>query len=190
MDTRERLVRCTQALLWERGYVGTSPAAIQKRAGVGQGSMYHHFASKSDLALAAIQRCSLQIRSLVEKQFAGDGTVYERIENYLLSERKVLRGCQIGRLTQDPDIRANPILRQPVEETFTWVRGRMMDILQEGQVSGELSPQLDIEDVAEMIMSVLQGGIVLALAAGDERPYYRACKGMLSMLNLAKNQEK
>ena len=185
MDTRERLVRSTQALLWERGYVGTSPAAIQKRAGVGQGSMYHHFAGKSDLALAAIQRCSLQIRSLVEKQFAGDGSASERIENYLLSERKVLRGCQIGRLTQDPDIIANPVLRQPVEETFTWVRGRMVDILREGQANGEFSPKLEMEDVAEVIMSVLQGGIVLALAAGDERPYYRACKGVLAMLALS-----
>jgi AcrR family transcriptional regulator len=188
METRERLVRSAQALLWERGYVGTSPAAIQKRAGVGQGSMYHHFASKSDLALAAIQRCSLQIRSLVEKQFGGDGSAYERIEAYLLSERKVLRGCQIGRLTQDPEILSNPLLRQPVEETFAWVRSRMVEILKEGQDNGEFSRQLDMEDVAEMVMSVLQGGIVLALAAGDERPYYRASKGVLSMLALSDNR--
>lgn len=56
MNTAERLIESAQALLWERGYVGTSPRAIQERAGAGQGSMYHHFRGKPDLALAAMRR--------------------------------------------------------------------------------------------------------------------------------------
>src|SRR4051812_44423200 len=52
MSTSDRLVETTRELLWERGYVGTSPKAIQQRSGVGQGSMYHHFGGKPDLALA------------------------------------------------------------------------------------------------------------------------------------------
>ncbi|GGM28693.1 TetR/AcrR family transcriptional regulator [Dactylosporangium sucinum] len=56
MDAVDRLVTSTQALLWERGYTGTSPRAIQERAGAGQGSMYHHFRGKPDLAAAAIRR--------------------------------------------------------------------------------------------------------------------------------------
>src|SRR5688572_27007362 len=43
MSTSERLIESTRELLWERGYVGTSPKAILERAGAGQGSMYHHF---------------------------------------------------------------------------------------------------------------------------------------------------
>lgn len=188
MDTRERLIKSTQALLWERGYVGTSPRAIQKRAGAGQGSMYHHFSGKSDLALAAIQRCSEQIKSLVERQLSTEGTAYERVEAYLLGERKVLRGCQIGRLTQDPDIISNAILKRPVEETFDWVRKRMEDILREGQANGEFDEGLDMTEVAETIMAVLQGGIVLALAAGDEEPYQRAARGAMSLLSRARGK--
>src|SRR5690242_5436560 len=56
VDTAERLIRSTQELLWERGYVGTSPKAIQQRAEAGQGSMYHHFTGKPDLARQAIRR--------------------------------------------------------------------------------------------------------------------------------------
>ena len=37
----------------QRGYAGTSPKAIQERSGAGQGSMYHHFHGKPDLALVA-----------------------------------------------------------------------------------------------------------------------------------------
>ncbi|MEU8031330.1 helix-turn-helix domain-containing protein, partial [Streptomyces sp. NPDC049099] len=46
MSTPERLIESTRELLWERGYVGTSPKAILERAGAGQGSMYHHFKGK------------------------------------------------------------------------------------------------------------------------------------------------
>ena len=89
METRERLITSTQALLWERGYVGTSPKAIQQRAGVGQGSMYHHFGGKADLALAAIQRCAEQLKAFTETRLVRPGSAYSRIESFLLEERQV-----------------------------------------------------------------------------------------------------
>lgn len=188
-DTRERLIKSTQALLWERGYVGTSPKAIQQRAGAGQGSMYHHFASKSDLALAAIQRCAEQIQALAEKQFSLPGTACERIEAYLHIERKVLRGCQLGRLTQDPEIIADPKLRQPVDETFDWLRKRLQDVLAEGQANGEFDTDFDTKDVAATIAGVMQGGYVLAKAAGSDEPYYSAIRGILGMLASRKTEQ-
>ena len=63
MSTPERLIESTRELLWERGYVGTSPKAILERSGAGQGSMYHHFkGGKPDLALAAIRRTAEELR--------------------------------------------------------------------------------------------------------------------------------
>src|SRR3954447_17687343 len=124
METPERLIRSTQELLWERGYVGTSPKAIQHHAQAGQGSMYHHFAGKADLAAAAIRRSAEEVRVEAEATLSGAGTALEKISAYLLRERDVLRGCRIGRLTQDPDIVASAELRQPVAETFAWLRER------------------------------------------------------------------
>src|SRR5947209_5328288 len=118
MGTPERLIESTRELLWERGYVGTSPKAIQQRAGAGQGSMYHHFAGKPELALAAITRTAEEMRTKIEEQFTAPGTALARLTAYLRREREVLRGCPIGRLTQDPEVMADPVLRQPVQETF------------------------------------------------------------------------
>lgn len=67
MSTSERLIESTRDLLWERGYVGTSPKAILERAGAGQGSMYHHFKGKPDLALTAIRRTAEQLRAAAER---------------------------------------------------------------------------------------------------------------------------
>ena len=46
MSSRDQLTEAMAELLWERGYAATSPRDVMERAGVGQGSMYHHFSGK------------------------------------------------------------------------------------------------------------------------------------------------
>ncbi|MFC5720422.1 TetR/AcrR family transcriptional regulator [Streptomyces gamaensis] len=181
-STSERLVESTRELLWERGYVGTSPKAIQQRSGAGQGSMYHHFNGKHDLALAAIRRTAEEMRAKAEEQFSGPGTVLERIGAYLLRERDVLKGCPVGRLTQDPEIVADAVLREPVDETFAWLRGRLTELLEEGRTRGELAPGLDPAATASAMVATLQGGYVLARAAGSTEPFHQAVTGILQLL--------
>jgi TetR/AcrR family transcriptional regulator, transcriptional repressor for nem operon len=182
MSTAERLIESTRELLWERGYVGTSPKAIQQRAGAGQGSMYHHFAGKPELALAAIDRTARELRATAEAQFAAPGTALARVTAYLRRERDVLKGCPIGRLTQDPDVMADPTLRAPVEDTLAWLRERLAEVLAEGREHGELATSLDPRASAAAIVAVLQGGYVLARAADSVTPFEQAVDGLLAML--------
>ncbi|MDX3097903.1 TetR/AcrR family transcriptional regulator [Streptomyces sp. ME01-24h] len=180
--TPERLIESTRELLWERGYVGTSPKAIQQRSGVGQGSMYHHFSGKPELALAAVRRTAERMRAAAERELSLPGTAVERVSRYLRRERDVLRGCPIGRLTQDPEVVVNPRLRAPLDETFEWLRGRLADVLAEGQARGEIAPGLDTDDIAAALVAVLQGGYVLARASGSAAPFDQAVSGALSLL--------
>ncbi|MFJ4839752.1 TetR/AcrR family transcriptional regulator [Streptomyces sp. NPDC088746] len=182
MSTPDRLIEATQELLWERGYVGTSPKAIQQRAGAGQGSMYHHFAGKPDLALAAVLRTSAEMRKTAGRLLDGPGSAYERISAYLLRERDVLRGCPVGRLTMDPDVVASDALRAPVDETIGWLRGRLTEILQEGLDAGEFAPGLVPRDVAAAVVATVQGGYVLARASGSPAAFDSAVQGLLSLL--------
>jgi TetR/AcrR family transcriptional repressor of nem operon len=181
MSTPDRLIESTRELLWERGYVGTSPKMIQQRAGAGQGSMYHHFAGKPDLALAAMRRTAEKMRAEAEAQFTEPGTAVERITAYLRRERDVLRGCPIGGLSQDPEVVGSPELRAPVDETFGWLRGRLAEVIAEGRRHGEL-PHLDPADTATTLVAVLQGGYVLARAAGSAEPFDQAVTGALALL--------
>ncbi|MEU7830038.1 TetR/AcrR family transcriptional regulator [Nonomuraea sp. NPDC049129] len=182
MDTRERLIESTRELLWECGYVGTSPKAIQRRSGAGQGSMYHHFRGKSDLALAAITRSAEELRDRAEAELGGSGTPVQRIASYLRREREALRGCPVGRLTQDSDVMADPTLRRPIEETFAWLRDRLAGVLTEARAAGELATALDPAATATALVAVLQGAYVLARAAGDADVYAQAVDGALGLL--------
>ncbi len=182
MTTSERLIESTRELLWERGFTGTSPKAILQRAGVGQGSMYHHFAGKSDLALAAIRRTAESMRATAETALSGEGGAYDRVRAYLLRERDVLRGCPVGRLTMDPDVIADPALRQPVFETLDWLRGRIAGILRDGLEQGEFDAELDPEGTAAAVVATVQGGYVLARAAESPAPFDTAVHGVLTLL--------
>ncbi|MGH4035821.1 TetR/AcrR family transcriptional regulator [Actinomycetota bacterium Odt1-20B] len=186
MTTPERLIESTRELLWERGYVGTSPKAIQQRAGAGQGSMYHHFSGKPDLALAAIRRTAEELRAAADASLSGAGSAYERVESYLLRERDVLRGCPVGRLTMDPDVIESDELREPVTRTLEWLRGRLAEILQEGLDRGEFTDSLDPEEIASAVVATVQGGYVLARASGSPAAFDTGVRGLLALLGAAR----
>lgn len=183
METVERLIRSTQELLWERGYVGTSPKAIQRAADAGQGSMYHHFSGKAELARAAIERSGQELQTAADDNLGGTGTATDRITRYLERDRDVLKGCRMGRLTADPDVMADPSLRAPVDETFRWLRGRLAEVIAEGKKSGEYAASTNPEQLAATIAAVLQGGYVLARAANSTEPFDQAVHGLLNLLS-------
>ena len=182
VDTREQLIESTRELLWERGYVGTSPKAIQQRSGAGQGSMYHHFDGKHGLALAAIERNAADLVARAEADLGGPGSVTERVSRYMRRERAALRGCPVGRLTMDPDVMADQELRRPVADAFAAVRARLAAVLAAGRENGELDPSVDPAAVATTLIAVLQGGYVLARAAGSADTYPQAVEGALGLL--------
>jgi TetR/AcrR family transcriptional regulator, transcriptional repressor for nem operon len=182
VDARERLIEATQDLLWDRGYTGTSPKAIQRQADAGQGSMYHHFAGKHQLARAAIARSADQLRAEAEQAFAIDGTALDKISAYLTRQRDVLRGCRIGRLAADPDIIAAADLREPLLGTFGWLHGLLTGLIEDGQAAGEFAAQLDPASVAATIVATVQGGYVLARAAADPGQFELAITGLMALL--------
>ena len=55
---RQRLLEATVDLLVERGWSGTSTTLVSKRAGVSRGAQLHHFPTKNDLVLAAVEHLS------------------------------------------------------------------------------------------------------------------------------------
>ncbi|MFT4043626.1 MAG: helix-turn-helix domain-containing protein [Gordonia sp. (in: high G+C Gram-positive bacteria)] len=181
-DTKDLLIESTRELLWDRGYTATSPRAILDAAGVGQGSMYHHFRGKEQLAVAAIERNAEQMRAQIRAELATPGTAIERIGRYLHRERDILKGCRFGKLAQDREVTASDALRTPVNELFAWLRGELAGVIADGQRAGELPTGLDATRVAATIAATLQGGYVLARAAGDAAAFDAAIDGVLDLL--------
>jgi AcrR family transcriptional regulator len=52
---RQRLLEATVQCLAERGWSGTSTTLVSERAGVSRGAQLHHFPTKNDLVIAAVE---------------------------------------------------------------------------------------------------------------------------------------
>lgn len=187
MDSRELLIETMSELLWERGYADTSPRDVRERSGLGQGSLYHHFSTKRDLALAALERNVTDLLPATS-DLEGPGDPMSRIETYLLRPRDALRGCKVGRMTQDPQVREDPVLLAPVAHAFAQTNSMWVQVLREAIAAGQLRDDLEPVHLASTLMAVLQGGYVLAIAQQDSAPFEDACAGAVELLRAAAPQ--
>ena len=182
MESRERLVQTMSQLMWERGYAATSPREVRERSGVGQGSMYHHFPSKRDLALAALERNCADLLPATEELLAGPGDPMAKLTAYLTRPLPALKGCKVGRLTQDPLVAADPALLRPIADAFATVHEALARVIRDAVELGELDAALDPERLAYLLAATIQGGYVLAIAAQDPAPSVEARAGALELL--------
>jgi len=189
-DARQRLLAGTRELLWERGYAAMSPSAIIRRSGVGQGSMYHHFSGKQELAVAAFSAAAKETLAGAERVLRGKGSAPERIRGYLLRHRDVLRGCPVGRMAQDADVIAIDPLHELLRDVFTRMRAVVRKAIDEGMEAGEIPSTLDAAELADTVLAVVQGGYVLARAQGQPAPFNRAVRGAAALIDLARQQQR
>jgi AcrR family transcriptional regulator len=74
---RQRLLEATLELLIERGFSGTSTTLVSERAGVSRGAQLHHFPTKNDLVVAAVEHLAElrggELAESVSRLPQGDG---------------------------------------------------------------------------------------------------------------------
>jgi AcrR family transcriptional regulator len=79
-ETRDRLLDAGAALFAERGFSGTSVAAIAKRAGVTTGAIYSNFAGKDDLFTAVVERHMKRQAETYRDLYSEGGAPAERMQ--------------------------------------------------------------------------------------------------------------
>lgn len=182
VGTKDRLIAATQELLWERGYAATSPKDILQKAEAGQGSMYHHFSGKQDLAVTALEETAAGMRASAEMLLHGEGSPVDRVKAYLTRQRDSLKGCRIGRMTYDTNVLTSPELLAPVTQTLAWLVETLAGVIAEGIECGQLRADVDAREVASMVVATIQGGYVLARAGQDPAAFDAAVRGALQSL--------
>jgi hypothetical protein len=108
-----------------------------------------------------------------------------KLTEYLSRPLPALKGCKVGRLTQDPVVASDSELLQPVTDAFAAVHRALAPVIREAIQLGQLDPDLDPEQVAYLLTATIQGGYVLAIAAQDPGPFDAARAGALALLRAA-----
>jgi AcrR family transcriptional regulator len=177
-NTRERLIDAARFLFWERGYGAASMSEILARAGANSGSFYHFFDSKEALLLVVLETYQHGLEpAIVEpaRQLAADPI--ERIFAVLAGYRERLvstdcaYGCPLGRLALEIEPENRPAHRLIAENFAAW-RDAIRKFLGDG--GDRLPRDLDREGLATLVLSVMEGGVMQARAAGSLEPFDRS----------------
>ncbi|MFH0173779.1 TetR/AcrR family transcriptional regulator [Streptomyces cacaoi] len=79
VESRQRILDATVEIAGERGYEGTSIAAVSAKCGLPASSIYWHFKDKDDLIAAVIERSFETWLAAVELPGEESGTPLERV---------------------------------------------------------------------------------------------------------------
>jgi len=176
--TRDRLILAALQLFAEKGYESTSVADVLRTAGVNSGSLYHFFPGKQDLLVAVLGAYRDGIGPmLLEPAWQGVPDPIERIFALLGRYRLALEssgctyGCPIGSLAlelHEPD----PVVREALAANFAAWLAAIEGCL--AVARNRLPADADPRALAELVLAVMEGGVMLARTTRDIACFDRA----------------
>jgi len=170
--TRQRIVELAAPVFNQRGYVGASMRDLVDATGLEKGGIYNHFGSKEQLALEAYDHAmSLVTDALARSQKPGDDAV-QRLQAMARSFAKSARnpvidgGCPIMNTAIEADD-THADLRDRARESMTLWHRLIGRIVKDGIAAGTLRPDVDPYELASVLTSSLEGGLMLARLYDD-----------------------
>jgi AcrR family transcriptional regulator len=133
-STRERLVRSALDLFTSKGYHETTTPQIAARAGVAEGTIYRHFASK-DLLLNELYRAG--VRRLLKPVVESKGGTRDRLEAIAADWRELaLRDASLARMVFDG--RFTQLLDERSRTAWAELGAALESMVASGKSAGEV----------------------------------------------------
>ncbi len=190
MGSKERLIEATIDLMSSQGFQPMGIQSILDKANVTKSNFYYHFKSKEELCLTALEYMSdyffdkMVLPSLENKEH----TPRERLKNFLtgmargMKENSCQRGCPFVNLaTETSDF--HPAFREQIEKFYMRYRKVLSDCYRDGVESGEFRSELTAEDAAYLILSSMNGAIVLAKVQKDPAAMERGIDSLVALIS-------
>jgi len=177
-SSRERILAQAARLVGEKGIQNTSLEEICVAASVSKGQLYHYFANKEDLFLAVIGQQTNAVLS-AQQPWLDQLDSWENLERWSASliarqeERQCARGCPIGELANaltDQDEAARLMLVQSFDQWEHYLVQGFTRMQERGELRADANPA----DLADAVMTSLQGGFLLSKTRRTTRPLHIA----------------
>lgn len=183
--TAASVMDVAQDLIQQRGYGGFSFDDVAQLVGIRKPSVHHHFRTKADLVAALVQRYSERFESALAAIDIVRLNPLARLKAYvnLFSATYANDGrlCVCGMLGAEAD--ALPVaVVEAVNEFFqlnlTWLAAAFRD----SQQSGQLRSDLRAKAFAELMLSSLEGAMVVGRGVGGRTGPAMVGKSLLRSL--------
>lgn len=192
--SRDRILEAAQELVMARGFAGTSIDDIVKKAELTKGAFFHYFKGKADLAHALVERHARGDLAMFE-EFAAQAEAastdpLEQVllflayfEKYISNSVDPSPGCMYAVYTYE-SMQFEPAVRDFVADILRQWTSIYVRKFQEVLDRYEPAIPVTARQLAEMIVSIVEGGLVLQRAYGDVRVTSRQSEQFRNYLKL------
>ncbi|MEQ9564941.1 MAG: TetR/AcrR family transcriptional regulator [Pseudomonadales bacterium] len=171
-SSRERILSTAESIILQRGFAGTTIDEILDKACITKGGFFYHFSGKKELARALVDRYlendSVMFAELSDRadQLSEDPLQRTLIFLNLLTETvagmtEIHPGCLVAAFTYETQQFDDDIRRRIEQGMLQWrelIAKRLRQIMQ----NYEARVEVDVDVLADMFSSSLEGGIILA----------------------------
>lgn len=168
--TRNRILDAGAALFYLHGYNATGLDKVIRRAEVTKGNFYYHFKSKEALAVATLDSQLDLIQQEIKGQVLKDNNsplenLYELFE-FLANKQKAqhneghICGCYFGNFTLELSTSSKEV-RNKLKHVFDSYLSLIGSLLTSAKESGEIAKHIEPDTMSAIIMSQIEGAILL-----------------------------
>ena len=164
-QTRREIIRKAAPIFNQRGYKGAALSDLMEATGLGKGGIYRHFESKEHLAAEAFdyawqETLDARIHDLATIPNAVD-RLKQLVANFAERRGIIPGGCPLLNTAVDNDD-GNTVLRERARKALGGLCSYIVSAVQAGIKAREIRRGIDPERLATLIISALEGAIMLA----------------------------
>jgi TetR/AcrR family transcriptional regulator, transcriptional repressor for nem operon len=177
-DTRERLLDLAEAAVLDKGFASTSIEELIAGVGITKSGFFYHFKDKGELAKALLQRYLDREEALFDTLFArADELNEDPLHGFLIWLRLLAEmmadlpgahpGCLVASYCYQDQLFNRDVRELNREGALRW-RARFLRRLE--IIAARYPPrvEVDLEALADMLLAVTDGGIILSKVMGDK----------------------
>ncbi len=183
-STKDLILDSAQALAQSRGFNAFSYADIAEELDIRKASVHYHFPSKLDLETELLDRYRKNFiaeMATIESSTKGSTRQLQSYIQLYSNTLKCNKICLAGMMASDvgalPDHLSHSLSAFFKEQT-DWL-AKVMSV---GKSNGELNFTGSAKSEANVFLSALQGGLLIANATGDETGFKRLKTSLLAQL--------
>lgn len=168
-ETRLGLFRSALQLFADRGFFDVTVEDITEAADVGKGTFFNYFESKDHVLSVMADIQLARIREAAKSAESGKKSIHPTLHHlFLRLAEEPGRSPNLARAVVTSFL-ASKVVRSLIEHRMSEGRAIIAGIIAEGQLRGEINPQLNRDDVALQLQQALLGTVLLwSLHEGPE----------------------
>jgi TetR/AcrR family transcriptional repressor of nem operon len=183
-DTRSAILDSAERLVQSRGFNGFSYADVAAELGITKAALHYHFPGKAELGQALIVRYATRFCDSLTMIDSGTASAALRLRAYADIYLEVFRDnrmCLCGMLAAEYQTLPEP-MRQAVVGFFDDNHAWLTRLLNTGRDDGTVAFAGTADQVARMVLSALEGAMLVARPYGDIRRFEAVADRLIAEL--------